>query len=92
MVKQITYYKDFNIIKSHQKSIILIGNFDGMHIGHQKLFNKAKNYKKKKKFKIGVITFDPMPKMFFSKKLKNYRISNLSQKIEMLKNNILRKY
>ena len=49
MVKQITYYKDFNIIKSHQKSIILIGNFDGLHLGHQKLFNKAKDYKKKKK-------------------------------------------
>ncbi len=56
MVKQITYYKDFNIIKSHQKSIILIGNFDGLHLGHQKLFNKAKDYKKKKKLKIGVIS------------------------------------
>jgi len=85
MVKQITYYKDFNIIKSHQKSIILIGNFDGLHLGHQKLFNKAKDYKKKKKLKIGVITFDPIPKMFFSPKLKNYRISNLNQKIELLK-------
>ena len=37
MVKQITYYKDFNIIKSHQKSIILIGNFDGLHLGHQSI-------------------------------------------------------
>ncbi|MDA9934086.1 hypothetical protein N9C28_05545, partial [Candidatus Pelagibacter sp.] len=26
-------------------SIILIGNFDGVHLGHQKLFKLAKSYK-----------------------------------------------
>ena len=51
MVKKLTYYKNFNIKKKHQKSIILIGNFDGVHLGHQKLFDKAKKYKKKKKIK-----------------------------------------
>ncbi len=35
--------------------------------------------------KVGVYTFDPIPKMFFNKKLKNYRISNLSQKINLFK-------
>ena len=85
MVKKLTYYKNFNIKKNHQKSIILIGNFDGVHLGHQKLFDKAKKYKKKKKLKIGVVTFDPIPKMFFNKKLKNYRISNLNQKLNIFK-------
>ena len=85
MVKKLTYYKNFNIKKKHQKSIILIGNFDGVHLGHQKLFDKAKKYKKKKKLKIGVVTFDPIPKMFFNKKLKNYRISNLNQKLSIFK-------
>ena len=85
MVKKLTYYKNFNIKKKHQKSIILIGNFDGVHLGHQKLFDKAKKYKKKKKLKIGVVTFDPIPKMFFNKKLKNYRISNLNQKLNIFK-------
>ena len=79
------FYKNFTIKSSHKNSIILIGNFDGLHLGHQKLFNIAKNFKKKTKLKIGVITFDPIPKMFFIKKLKNYKISNLNQKLNLLK-------
>ena len=80
MVKKIKNYNNFNISSSHMNSILLIGNFDGIHVGHQKLFKLAKRYKKKFKLKIGVITFEPVPKMYFNKKLKNFRISNLSQK------------
>tara|TARA_B100000700_G_scaffold37642_1_gene37265 strand:+ start:88 stop:1020 length:933 start_codon:yes stop_codon:yes gene_type:complete len=86
MVKKIKYYKNFNIDKKYKNSIILIGNFDGVHLGHQKLFNKAKRFKIRKKLKIGVVTFNPIPKMFFFKALKNYRISNINQKLELFKN------
>ena len=86
MVKEIKLYNNFKIKKLHQKSILLIGNFDGFHLGHQKLFKLAKQYKKKNKIKFGVVTFDPIPKMFFNKNLKNYRISNLNQKIKYFKN------
>ena len=83
MVKSIYLYNNFNLKAQHKASIILIGNFDGVHLGHQKLFDSAKNYKKKESLKIGVVTFDPIPKMFFNKKLKNYRISNLNQKLNI---------
>ena len=46
MVKSINLYNGFNIKNEHKSSIILIGNFDGIHLGHQKLFNLAKKYKK----------------------------------------------
>jgi len=77
-------YKNFNIKNNHKNSLILIGNFDGVHLGHQKLFKLAKLYKKKYKIKIGVVNFDPMPKMFFNKLLKNFRITSINQKIELL--------
>ena len=86
MVKKIKIYNNFKISKIHKNSILLIGNFDGLHLGHQKLFKLAKKYKKKNNLKIGVITFDPIPKMFFNKSLLNYRISNLNQKIIYFKN------
>ncbi len=82
MVKKLKFYKNFRVLNKHKNSIILIGNFDGLHLGHKKLFNLAKKYKKKFKLKIGVITFEPMPKMYFNKILKNFRISNLSQKVK----------
>ena len=85
MVKSVKIYNNFNIKSNHKNSIILIGNFDGLHLGHQKLFNLAQNFKKKYSLKIGVMTFEPMPKMFFNKNLKNFRISNQKQKIALLK-------
>ena len=81
MVNKIKIYKNFEILKKHENAMILIGNFDGLHLGHQKLFNLARKYKNKKNLKVGVITFDPIPKMYFNKNLKNHKISNLNQKL-----------
>jgi len=78
-------YKNFNISKNHKGSIILIGNFDGVHVGHQKLFKLASSYRKKFNLNVGVLTFEPMPKMFFNKSIKNFRISNVHQKNIILK-------
>ena len=78
-------YKNFNISKNHKKSIILIGNFDGVHLGHQRLFKLANSYKKKFKLNIGVVTFEPMPKMYFNKKIKNFRLSSVNQKKKHIK-------
>ena len=77
-------YNNFNIQRKHKKSIILIGNFDGVHLGHRKLFKLANEYKKKLKLKVGVLTFEPMPKMFFNRKIKHFRISNFDQKKKLL--------
>ena len=84
MVNKIKFYNNFKVSEVHKRSILLIGNFDGLHLGHQKLFKLANKYKKKFKLKIGVITFEPMPKMYFNKNLKNFRILSMHQKIKIL--------
>ena len=78
-------FSGFNIPRNYYNSIILIGNFDGIHLGHQILFKRAREFKKIYKCKIGVVTFNPMPKMFFNKKLKHFKLMSLSQKINQFK-------
>ncbi len=74
-------YKNFNIGKKFQNSAIAVGNFDGFHLGHQKVIKKGKQIAKRNKLKFGLMVFQPLPVMFFNKKLKNYRIDSLQQKI-----------
>ena len=78
-------YNNITIPRKLKKSILLIGNFDGLHLGHQKVCNEAEKYKKKYKLKLGVLTFNPLPIMFFNNKMKNYRLTNDFQKFILLK-------
>ncbi len=78
-------YKNPNLNQKHCNGIIAIGNFDGIHLGHQKVINEAKRKARKKSLPFGVMTFEPMPVMFFNKKIKNHRINSLDQKKNMLK-------
>ena len=41
-------YSQLNIKKKHKNAVIAIGNFDGVHLGHQKVINEAKQKAKKK--------------------------------------------
>ena len=50
-------YKNLNLNKKHLKGVIAIGNFDGIHLGHQKVISEAKKKAKKKKFPLGLIKF-----------------------------------
>ena len=78
-------YNDKNINLKHKKAVIAIGSFDGIHLGHQKVIKEAKSKAKKLKLPFGVMTFEPMPLMFFNKKIKNHRINSLEQKKQQLK-------
>ena len=41
--------------------VISIGNFDGVHIGHQELLRRAKEAAKKHNTTLAVMTFSPHP-------------------------------
>ena len=77
-------YKNLKINKVHMNGVIAIGNFDGIHLGHQKVIRQAKQKAKKYNLPFGLITFEPMPVMFF-KNIKSHRINSLNQKITYLK-------
>ena len=78
-------YKNPNLNLKHCNGVIAIGNFDGLHLGHQKVIKEAKRKAKKNKLPFGVMTFEPVPVMFFNKKITNHRINSLEQKKTQLK-------
>ena len=75
----------FKIKKKFKNSVIAIGNFDGLHLGHRRVIDQARKKAKKNKTSFGLISFEPIPAMFFNQKLKNHRINLLKQKKEQLK-------
>ena len=74
-------YNSTNLTSKHRRGVLAIGNFDGIHLGHQKVIKDAKQKASKNKLPVGIMTFEPMPVMFFNKKIKNHRINSLDQKI-----------
>ena len=79
--------KIFNNYKSisnfTNNSTLVIGNFDGVHKGHQKIIKIAKSFSKKYKSKLGVMMFDPHPREYFSKE-KRFLLSSNDNKFEIL--------
>ncbi len=78
-----------NTIKSIEKilniknTVVTIGNFDGLHKGHQVLINKAIEYAKKHDLKSVVFTFENHPANYFFKDAVK-RIDTNKQKIKIL--------
>ena len=73
-------FKNTSISKNYKNSVIAIGNFDGIHIGHKKVLKEAFKQARKTKKKFGLLTFEPLPVMFFNKDIKNHRIDSFQQK------------
>ena len=45
-------FNNTSISKKYKSSALAIGNFDGVHKGHQKIFKQAKNLQKKIKLNL----------------------------------------
>ena len=75
-------FRSFEIPEDFLNSVIAIGNFDGVHLGHQAVLNKAKEIGLEKK--IGVLTFEPHPKCFFNKEFDFFRLTPFREKYRIL--------
>ena len=78
-------FNNLSITNNYKGSAIAIGNFDGVHKGHQKIFRQAKKLAKKNKIKFGILTFTPLPTIFFNKKSGNYKLASDDQKFKLFK-------
>ena len=57
-----------------QKLCLCIGNFDGIHLGHQHVIKKIINNSRSDNLKSAIMTFIPHPKIYFKKTDSNFNI------------------
>lgn len=70
------------ILPDIQSCVMALGFFDGIHIGHQHVIEKAKKIAIKQNLKFAIMTFFPHPKEILRDEKVNY-ISPLDTKIEL---------
>jgi len=75
---------DINNFNKYSNSIITIGIFDGIHIGHQKILQKIKLISQKKKKKNILITFWPHPKLILFNNYALKLLNSFKEKIHTL--------
>ena len=63
---------------------LTVGNFDGVHRGHQALLARVTAAARKRNVAAAVMTFEPHPREFFAPQAAPMRISNLRDKLEAL--------
>ncbi|GGF96013.1 MULTISPECIES: bifunctional riboflavin kinase/FAD synthetase [Cysteiniphilum] len=82
---QLLRFADLHNNKNQTPSIVTIGNFDGMHLGHQYIINHVQRLAKTNSAKATVVTFEPQPKEFFLKEAAPLRITPFRDKIQAFK-------
>ncbi len=64
--------------------VLLIGNFDGVHLGHRALIKAAQEISAKEQAPLGVLTFEPHPQQFFYPDAAPFRLTLLPMKGRLL--------
>jgi len=76
--------KNIETYKSKHPTIVTIGTFDGVHIGHQKIIKRLINTGKKEGLQSAILTFFPHPRMVLQKDSNIKLINTIDERHEIL--------
>ncbi|WP_242203066.1 bifunctional riboflavin kinase/FAD synthetase [Aestuariivivens insulae] len=76
--------KDIKAYKSEEPTVVTIGTFDGVHIGHQKIISRLINTAKKEGLKSVILTFFPHPRMVLQKDANIKLINTIDERYAIL--------
>lgn len=72
-----------NIIDQQKGCIATIGNFDGVHLGHQKVLKDLVANAQETNLRSTVVLFEPQPAEYFSAKARQSRLTDLREKVKV---------
>ena len=67
-----------------QPVALTIGNFDGVHLGHQALLNELRAAAQTRGLQTAVVIFEPHPREFFTPQQAPARLTSFREKLELL--------
>ena len=70
--------------QSQAPCVLTIGNFDGVHLGHQAMLAQMHALAKERKLSSAVMIFEPQPREFFAPESAPARLTNLAEKQTLL--------
>ncbi len=73
-----------NLRSEHRGCVATIGNFDGVHLGHQAVFRHLREQAAVMGLPATVITFEPQPQEFFAPESAPARLTRLREKLHAL--------
>ena len=59
--------KDFNELQKEEPTVLVLGYFDGIHLGHKALFQRARKVADERGLTVTVLTFPESPRLAFSR-------------------------
>jgi len=74
-------YRSIEDYTEDKRSVVTIGTFDGIHLGHQKILSRLINSSKNKNLNSVVLTFFPHPRIILNKYNEVKMIDTLDEKI-----------
>ncbi|PLX60086.1 bifunctional riboflavin kinase/FAD synthetase [Sedimenticola selenatireducens] len=74
-----------NLRAEHRGCVATIGNFDGVHLGHQAVFRNLRERAAAFGLPTTVVTFEPQPQEFFAPDAAPARLTRMREKLQALK-------
>jgi riboflavin kinase / FMN adenylyltransferase len=65
-------------------AVVALGNFDGVHLGHQALIDHARRHAQERNVPLGVIAFEPHPQEFFHPQGESFRLTPFRAKSRLI--------
>ncbi|WP_281634212.1 bifunctional riboflavin kinase/FAD synthetase [Flavobacterium luteolum] len=77
-------FHSINDFQSTKKTILTLGTFDGVHIGHKKILERITQQTENGRYESLVLTFFPHPRMVLQEKSEIRLLNTIEEKIKLL--------
>lgn len=74
-----------NLRAAHRGCVATIGNFDGVHRGHQAILQQCREHAARWSVPLTVVVFEPQPREFFAGDQAPPRLTRLREKVRLLR-------